>query len=563
MSPGRGLALIGSVLTMDPAAPEAGGVGIADGRIEVVGSADEVRAAMGEAAELVELGDELILPAFIDAHHHFCMAAFDRRTPDLHLEPGSTIADVLALVEQAAAAPGDGWLRLQGYDPSKLRERRAPTAAELDEACSDRPLLLIAYSFHEACLNSRGLAEMGWDASSADPPHGVLVRKRGRLTGELIEGAMFLAEARSRDSLLETAADAWIAECEAHGRDLLAAGIVRVGDAAVPPTFERLYERAAEAGRLPVIVHRMPVAAASIIEPRTEAPPTGSGPARTPIGPAKLFMDGAERCAICLSMTETAHAAALTLRTAVGGEGLAALRAATSVEWTRGADGLMHAGVMFWDQDRLDAAVGAAARAGLQVAQHAIGNEAIALALTALEHEGAPLADLPGVPRLEHVTFLDPALARRIGDVGAMAVVQPYFVYDMVGDFTALTPLPQPNIVLPLRALLDAGVELAGSSDHPVSGYDVLAAVEAAVRRHTRLGRVSGPDEAITAEQALRAYTLGSARALGVEDEAGSLEAGKRADVVILSGDPRRTATPTELSVRRTYLGGELAYQAA
>jgi predicted amidohydrolase YtcJ len=554
------LALLGRVMTMDRSMPSAGGVGVRDGRIEIVGGAEEVRAAMGEGAEVVELGDELILPAFIDAHHHFCMAAFDRRMPDLHDVP--TLDELLRKVEEAAAGAGDGWARLQGYDPAKLREHRAPTAAELDEVVPDRPVLLIAYSFHDACLNGRGLAEMGWSDTSPDPPNGMLIRRGGRLTGEVSEAAMFLAEARSRDSLFDSAQDAWIAECDAHGRDLLAAGIVRVGDAAVPPVFERLYERAAEAGSLPVIVHRMPVSAASMIEPRTDAAPTGSGPAATPIGPAKLFMDGAERCAICMSMTDIARAAANTLRAAVGGEGLASLRSAAAVRWERGRDGRMHSGILFWDQDALNAAVTAAARSGLQVAQHAIGNEAIELAVGALEHAGGALDDLPGRPRLEHVTFLDEELASRIAASGAMAVVQPYFNYDMVGDYAALTPPPEPTVVLPLRTLIDAGVELAGSSDHPVSGYDVLAAVEAAVRRNTKRGRVVEPEEAISAEEALRAYTLGSARALGVEHEAGSLEAGKRADIVVLSGDPRRTA-PTGLSVSRTYVAGELVHEAA
>ena len=553
------LALLGPVLTMDSSRPAAEGVAIRDGRIEAVGTADEVRAAAGDRAELVEAGDGLILPAFIDAHHHFCMAAFDRRTPDLHDVP--TIAALLERVAEAARGGGEGWLRLQGYDPAKLREGRAPTAEELDEVCPDRPLLLIAYSFHDACLNSRGLEAMGWSATAPDPPNGMLIRRRGRLTGEVSEGAMFLAEARSRDSLLESAADAWIAECEAHGRDLLAAGIVRVGDAAVPPLFERLYERAAEAGALPVIVHRMPVAAASMIEPRTDAAPTGSGPAATPIGPAKLFMDGAERCAVCVSMTEMARAAAAALRSAVGGEALAALRQSAALRWERGRDGRMHAGMLFWDQDALNAAVRAAAAAGLQVAQHAIGNEAIEMAVAALEAAGGALDDLPGRPRLEHVTLLDAELARRVAGVGAMAVVQPYFNYDMVGDYMAVTPPPSPTVVLPLRTLVDAGVELAGSSDHPVSGYDVLAAVEAAVTRRTRKGRVTEPGEALTAEEALRAYTLGSARALGVENEAGSLEPGKRADVVVLSADPRRTM-PTDARVLRTYRGGELVYEA-
>src|SRR5215210_6051394 len=137
---------------MNSAQPEAEGVLVGDGRIELVGRGEDLRAA---ADEVVELGDdELLLPAFIDAHHHFCMAALDRGTPDLHDVP--SIAELLQHVE-AAAREGSGWVRLQGYDTNKLAEHRAPTARELDEACPDRPLVLLAYSFHDACLNTRGL----------------------------------------------------------------------------------------------------------------------------------------------------------------------------------------------------------------------------------------------------------------------------------------------------------------------------------------------------------------------------------------------------------------------
>ena len=550
--------LTGRVITMDPGRPEAEAVGVRDGRIEAVGSADEVAAAMG-GGEHVELGDAAVLPAFIDAHHHFCLAAFDRRTPDLHLPPGSSIDDVLRLVEQAAGEGGDGWVRLQGYDPAKLAEHRAPTADELDEVVPDRPLLLIAFSHHDGVLNHAGLRAMGWDDSSPDPPNGELVRRRGKLTGEVIEGPQFMAEAASRDSLLESSEDAWLEECEQHGRDLLAHGIARVGDAAVPPAFERLYERAAAEGRLPVTVHRMPVAAATVLEPRLDAQPTGTGDPAAPAGPAKLFMDGAERCAICFSMTEMAGVLAGTIKRTVTGAGLAALRASSRMKPARGADGLMHTGVLFWDQDDLSRAVATAAANGLQVAQHAIGNEAIDVALTALERSGAPLAELPGRPRLEHAMLLDASLTRRIADAGAVAVVQPYFIYDTVGDFAAVTPPPGDLETMPLRGLLDAGVTLAGSSDYPVSHYDVLEAVEAAVTRMSRGGHACEPEEAITVEEALRAYTTGSAIALGVEREAGSIEPGKRADLTVLSADPR--ASRDGVTVDRTYVAGELVFE--
>lgn len=307
---------------------EAVGIG-ADGRIAAVGREAEVRATLGAPAATVDLEGGTLLPGFIDAHHHYSLAAFDRRMPDLHLPPRSSIEDLLGLVEKAAAAQPGRWVRAQGYDPTKLVERRPPRSEELDEVSPDRPTLVVAHSFHEGCLNSAALAEMGWDEHSPDPENGMLVRdRRRRLTGEVAEQAFFLAEARSRESLVEGGDDAWIAECEAHGKDLLRAGIVRVGDAAVAPAFERLYERAADSGKLPVIVHRMPVAGTSLIEPRLDGEPTGAGPAETPVGPAKLFMDGAERCAVCMSKRQFLEASGAMVRRAAGGAGLAAIRAA-------------------------------------------------------------------------------------------------------------------------------------------------------------------------------------------------------------------------------------------
>jgi predicted amidohydrolase YtcJ len=151
-----------TVLTMDPQRPRAEAVGVRDGTIAAVGTVEEVERELGEGARRIDLGERALLPGFIDAHHHYCMAAFDRRTPDLHLDPGSSIDDLLALVERAARERPGGWVRAQGYDPHKLRERRAPAAAELDSVCADRPVLAIAYSFHDGSLNSAGLEEMGW-----------------------------------------------------------------------------------------------------------------------------------------------------------------------------------------------------------------------------------------------------------------------------------------------------------------------------------------------------------------------------------------------------------------
>jgi predicted amidohydrolase YtcJ len=556
--PARELILEGDVVTMDRARPRADAVGVRDGRIVAVGTTEEVRAAMAPDAEVVALRGASVLPGFIDAHHHLCFAAFEARTPDLHHGPDTPMEVLLSRVGDGARRSSSGWVRCRGYDPAKLLEGRPPRIEELDEACPDRPVFVRSYSGHEACLNSAGFAAMGWSSRTPDPDRGVIVRDRqGRLTGEIVEAACYLAEARCRDALLVGTADGWLAEAEAHGRALLSHGITRIGDPAVPPSFDRLYLRAARDGGLPLTVHRMPVGSASMLTPRFDCGPTGSGPEAAPVGPAKLFLDGGERCALCFSMWQAARAAAATL---IRGRRLAASQLAGA---RRGPDGRLHRGILFWDQDALDTAVQTAAGRGLQVAQHAVGNEAVSMGLTAIERARDALDRLPGRPRLEHVMFVDPPLIRRIADAGAIAVVQPFFVYD-IGDGEAEAPPPRPLEIMPLRRMLDDGVTLAGSSDYPVSHFDVLRAVKAAVTRRTRLGAELEPEQALSVEDALRAYTEGSALALGVADDVGTISPGKQADLAVLSESPI-DADPEhldEIAVLRTYLAGRLVYSA-
>lgn len=134
-------------------------------------------------------------------------------------------------------------------------------------------------------------------------------------------------------------------------------------------------------------------------------------------------------------------------------------------------------------------------------------------------------------------------------------MTQPYWI-ETLGDEFARTPLPHAWRVLGHRTLLDAGVDIAGSSDYPVASYDVLAALATAITRRTRSGQILHPGEALRFEEALRAYTLGAATALGVEHETGSLQPGKRADLVVLSGDPRSVAPQHLPDLRVTHLRG-------
>lgn len=549
------------VHTMDPERPSAAAVAISSGRILAVGTRAEVLAGVGADPPVTDL-DGVLLPGFIDAHHHFCQAALDRRAIDLDLPADASIADLQAQVGAAAArAPGNGWLRLRRYDPLKLAERRAPTAAELDEVCAERPLLVAAYSYHEGVLNTAGLAAMNWDPSSPDPPHGRLCRKRGRLTGEVLEAAFFLAEATSRGSLLKCFGDAWLAEAEAHSRDLLAHGIVRVGDAAVPPSFDPLYDRAAAAGMLGVTVHRMPIGERSFLQPRgATGRPTGAGPSGAPTGPAKLFLDGADRCAMCISGAQLATMAGVTLRRAVTGGGLAALRAGMRTGRIRLSGRHFTIGEPFFEPDGLRHAIRTATAHGQQIAIHALGNWAVHRACAAFDAV-SEVHDQPGRPRLEHAMLLSAGSERRIADSGAVAVVQPYFLRD-IGDELLERGLPRGIGVNPFASLADAGVVLAGSSDFPVADYDVLQAIRAAVDRKTPAGTALQPDQAISVADALAAYTTGGAVALGVENETGSITVGKVADLVLLGADPLTTdpARLPDIDVRATWRNGVMVH---
>jgi len=267
------------VMTMDACQPEAAAVAIYGALIVAVGSESHVRAVAG-AVPVTRLPGGVLLPGFIDAHHHYAYAALAGQTAPLRTRRGSSIKELLRRIAAEAGASPAGCVYLCGYEPWDLCEQRGPRAEELDDACPDRPLFVQAANAHEGVLNTRGLQLMGWDARTPDPPNGAIVRRRGRLTGQLVEAAAFMAEARFRDEALATGERAWLAACERHGRELLSLGITRVADAAAARPVEALYQKAAQAGVLPVAVHPMPVASSDLLRPRLSGPPDRDGTGR-------------------------------------------------------------------------------------------------------------------------------------------------------------------------------------------------------------------------------------------------------------------------------------------
>jgi hypothetical protein len=209
-------------------------------------------------------------------------------------------------------------------------------------------------------------------------------------------------------------------------------------------------------------------------------------------------------------------------------------------------------GLHLYKHDEAREVVAAALARGFSVASHAIGNEAVARVLTLYEELGGSLGRT-AAPRLEHATFVDRGLVARIRDLGLAVVVQPHFLaLPAFANAPSVPGLP----FAPARAFLDAGVLLAGSSDAPVAGFDPLDGIRSAVSRRTSGGHALGPDQRVTMDEAIAMYTRNGAKAAACFEECGSLEVGKRADLVLLDRPLRSEEDLASVSTRATVIGG-------
>ena len=535
------------VICMDDANTTANAVAWTDGRITAVGDGAELGETFGRA-ESIDVGGAIVLPGFIDPHHHVSITAL--YGGQIALDDAVDIADIQARLALAAQSTSPGrWLVATGWDEHLLRERRAPTAAELSEAVPDRPVFALHYTCHRAIANLTALKLAGIDASTPSPPGGLI-----EPNGLLIERGMSRAESLARSSLVEHDGDAFLERMAEHYRAVVAVGITRVSDMTVPLDLVPIYRESARRGDVLVPTHISPVSAGGWLEEPHDVMSGELEPFEEPNlewGPVKLVFDGAPQCAMCFGwwtmLGVTARTAALAFRTG----SLDPIRTAMSISPRIGAK--LRSGISIYDDEAALRVIAALTERGLPIATHAIGNAAVDVAVSAYEAVGKSL-HRAGRARIEHGSFLDAQLVRRIADLGAAVVAQPnMLVMAATADAASIPGLP----FVPLRQLLDAGVLVSGSSDYPVVDFDPLLGIRSAVSRRNARGIVREPAERITVREALRIYTRDAAEVCGVLDEAGTIEVGKRADFVVLDGDIDDAET---LRLRRTVVGGEVAW---
>ena len=513
--------------------PPVEAIAVDGGHVVGAGSLEQMRSASPADTPELTLTAGAVLPAFVDPHQHAFLIAADPSVDLLHGRV-KDLSGLLTLLRDLVAAAGPAgrdepgsWLRFHGYLPLELAERRSPTAAELDTIVADRPLHIIARTYHESAVNSAGLEALGISRNTPDPPGGRIARdRRGRPNGVLIESASFQAEVASRPRL---DADEFAERLAGFARVLLRHGITRIGDAAVPSSGAAGFVTAMAAAG--VDAHPM------LIGERIDRP------AIEPGSTAKLLADGGEYSHLCLTPRQLRAVVLAAMRASWGAEGRTARAVANrSGRPRRRPDGRWETGISLHDPAELIAAFRDAADLGAQLAVHAVGNGAVDALLGARKAAGT----LEAVPlRIEHAMALDDELADRLAEASVSVVVQPVFL-PAHGHELSLVPLPDPLRMVPVRSLVDRGVPVSISSDFPAAALDPWQGVAAAVLRCDRTGRVLGADEALEVGQALVAATSTAGELLRMPG-AGTLEMGARADFIWCDRNPH-TADPEGLA---------------
>jgi predicted amidohydrolase YtcJ len=558
MSEAADLIVVGArVHTGAGPAPHAQAVAVRGGRIAAVGSASEVRALAGRRTEVLDLAGATVLAGMNDAHAHIAQWGASRPPLALDVSPRevTSIADVAGLVRAAAGRQPPGtWIRGYGWDVGFLAEcvadpRRRLTRADLDDAAPDHPVVLADFSLHAIWVNSRAIEIAGVSAATPTPTGGDISRdERGEPEGLFSE---FAAQGLIQQHVPELTREERRTAIAAATTELHQLGTTSVTDPALGPgggggmlgtETLRAYEDMAREGELGLRVSALLLFGAegtvtvedmrAGLEGFEVDAPAGS---RLRVGGIKIFGDGIPP--LHTAWLHEPYADAPTRGGLVIPGDDDAARVAELRELVR----LAHA-------------------AGHQIGIHATGDAAIdatvdAFAAAVRRH---PRAD----PRhyVIHADLTYAATLRTMGEHGFGASSQPSIKTAAAHLSALLLGEERAAYQWPYRSMLDAGVPLVFSSDAPVVWPDWRQGVAAAVLRTSAAdGAVYGPQERITVEEAIAAYTRGGAWQDLAEDQKGTIEVGKVADLCVLGGDPF-TGDPAEIPempILATVLDGE------
>jgi predicted amidohydrolase YtcJ len=522
------------VYTVDSRNTIAEAVALAGDRILAVGKNTDVLALKGAATRLLDLSGATIVPGLHDAHAH--VVGLGASLQDIDLRGTSSYEEVVGRVRRrlASARPGE-WIIGRGWDQNDWSEKAFPTHDLLSAATPDNPVYLTRVDGHAGLANRKAMESAGLTPSTSDPPGGRIIREaNGQPSGVLVDGAQALVASRiprvGRAQLED--------QIKLADRELRRVGITTVHDAGADGDTVDAYKRLLETGAIKTRLYVMLRGSVSELAPFfSRGPLDDFANHRLAVRAVKIYADGA-----------------------LGSRGAALLEPY--------ADEPTTTGLLVTPPDEVYAQTLAAAKAGFQVGIHAIGDRANREAMDVFERVQR---EVPGARalrmRIEHAQVLDAAEIPRFAKLGVIASMQPtHATSDMPWAAARIGDARIEEGAYVWRKLFDAGAVIASGSDFPVEEANPLLGFYAAITRQDATGKPAEgwmPRQRMTRDEALASFTRQAAFASHAETLTGSIEAGKLADMLVLSRDIMRVA-PREIlttTVWMTIVGGEIVYQ--
>jgi predicted amidohydrolase YtcJ len=532
----------GDIVTVDDRNPTAEAVAVQGGKIVAVGKKDEVFKRQGDGAKVIDLHGKTLAPGFVDGHSHFSQALLLPTMANCSsppVGPVKTNADIvtqLKRLQHQRKIPKGAFIVGYGFDMNLVADKNVLSAADLDPAFPDSPVMVIHVSLHGAVLNSAALKKFQITADTPTPPGGVILRKEGsnEPAGLLMETAFLPIFAK----MPAPGAAELLGLIKAAQEIYAAAGVTTMQDGATHLSGLELFQAAAGQHRLylDLVAYPFVTEAEEVLK---KYPPTtfGKYSNHLKLGGIKMVLDGSPQ----------AKTAFFTTPYRTGGP-------AGEKNW-RGEPSFPMAEVermtrLVYDNH-------------LQLICHCNGDAAIDLLLAA--HEAAAkdrTADLRTVAI--HSQFvrkdqLEKYVAYKI--VPSFYTEHCYFFGDA---HVKNRGRQEASFISPMKTALALGLRCANHTDFPVVPIDQLFVLWSAVNRVSRAGEVLGPGERVTPLQALKAITLDGAYMYGEERSKGSIEVGKLADLVILDKNPLKVDPKAikDIKVLETIKEGVTVYRA-
>lgn len=513
---GADLILInGDIITLNPSCRSAQAIAIGNGKIVSVGTNNQIRKESGKHAKILDLKGKTVVPGLIDSHTH--MISLGHALPRLDLRYVSSISEIQSrLKTEVKRTPKGRWIVGRGWDQDRLKERRYPTRWDLDEVSPDNPVLLNRVCGHVGVANSQALhlARIHGKTPSSMAKFIDRDTKTREPTGLVKEKAVDLFS-----DMIEPCEEDLVNACHKACSDAAEAGLTSVTCITSELRQVHALETLREKGQLPLrICVVVPVECLDELKGKQLNVPF------LKLRCVKIFTDGS-------------------------------LGARTAALCEPYADESSTSGILYYRISQLKDLIRKADEAGFQIAVHAIGDKALEQTVKAFQSVLSKKRIAEHRHRIEHASVLNPDLIQKIKSLGLLVCFQPHFI---VSDFWVPERLGSKRArwTYAFKSLLRNGVPMAASSDAPVEPLNPLWGIWAAATNKRC------PDERLSVEEALQAYTTGASYFSFEEDAKGSIEVGKYADLTVLSHNPLKVKPEKirDIRVEMTIVDGKIIY---